>query len=191
MKTCTKCNKNLPLTNFIKRKDKRDGYGSWCIECNKEYRRKYRDAHQEEIRFLVQRWRLNNLEIIKKRGHENYIKNREKRIESNKKYAKTHRKQINTCVRKRERFLRQECLNHYGGKCNCCGEERFEFLSMDHINGGGNKHRKETNYRKLNHWLKQNNYPAEFRVLCHNCNHALGSYGYCPHKNDLTAGDVP
>jgi hypothetical protein len=30
-------------------------------------------------------------------------------------------------------------------------------------------------------WLKRNNYPTGFRVLCHNCNLAIGFYGYCPH----------
>jgi hypothetical protein len=31
--------------------------------------------------------------------------------------------------------------------------------------------------------LRQNSYPTGYRVLCHNCNFALGHYGYCPHKH--------
>jgi hypothetical protein len=31
-------------------------------------------------------------------------------------------------------------------------------------------------------WLKQNNYPPGFRVLCMNCNFAIGHSGYCPHN---------
>jgi len=29
-------------------------------------------------------------------------------------------------------------------------------------------------------------YPTGFRVLCHNCNQAIGLYGYCPHKTPRT-----
>jgi hypothetical protein len=76
------------------------------------------------------------------------------------------------------------CLKHYGGKCACCGEERREFLSIDHINGGGAKHRKEIHRASLYFWLIKNNFPDAFRILCHNCNQAMGIYGYCPHKKD-------
>ncbi len=69
----------------------------------------------------------------------------------------------------------------YGGKCACCGEDRPEFLGIDHINGGGNKHRKEEGIHSLSRWLRKNKYPEGFRVLCHNCNISIGSYGYCPH----------
>ena len=30
--------------------------------------------------------------------------------------------------------------------------------------------------------INSNSFPPGFRVLCHNCNQALGAYGYCPHK---------
>jgi len=30
-------------------------------------------------------------------------------------------------------------------------------------------------------YLKSNNYPLGYRVLCMNCNFAIGVYGYCPH----------
>lgn len=82
------------------------------------------------------------------------------------------------------RRLRLEVLSYYSGgkpRCDCCGEERIEFLGMDHMDGGGAKHRaslKTSIYR----FLKKNNYPPRFRVLCHNCNQSLGQYGYCPHK---------
>jgi len=77
---------------------------------------------------------------------------------------------------------RQEALTHYGGKCNCCGETRHEFLAIDHINGGGCKHHKSINGMAIGIWLRKNNYPEGFRILCHNCNMALGFFGYCPHK---------
>jgi hypothetical protein len=77
-------------------------------------------------------------------------------------------------------------LSHYGGDppmCACCGERRFEFLAIDHIGGGGNKHRKKVGAESnLAYWLTRNGLPNGFRVLCHNCNMAIGFYGYCPHN---------
>jgi hypothetical protein len=92
--------------------------------------------------------------------------------------------------RDRWKQIRIEVLNHYGNKCACCGETTPEFLSIDHINGGGNGHRKalEENGVKKHHgsgfykWLIDNNYPDGFQLLCHNCNFAKGHYGKCPHE---------
>ena len=85
------------------------------------------------------------------------------------------------------RKMRMVALLHYSDgdpKCQCCGERRYEFLSLDHIEGNGRKHRAEMSKDKtfISRWLKQNNYPPGFRVLCHNCNLAIGAFGYCPHE---------
>jgi hypothetical protein len=94
---------------------------------------------------------------------------------------------MNYSQRTRQR-LRLEILIHYGGNppiCSCCGENHIEFLSIDHIDGGGNKHRLEqaSKIGGFYSWLKRNNFPKGYRVLCHNCNQSIGLYGYCPHKN--------
>lgn len=39
--------------------------------------------------------------------------------------------------KRRRKELRMHVLNHYGGKCVCCGTTTMEFLSIDHINDGG------------------------------------------------------
>ena len=66
--------------------------------------------------------------------------------------------------------------------CTCCGETQIKFLEIDHINGGGNEHRKTMEGTNIYLWLKKNNYPEGFQVLCSNCNMAKGRYGICPHK---------
>ncbi len=58
----------------------------------------------------------------------------------------------------------------------------MEFLAIDHIDGGGTKHRKKIRTGMFHWWLKKNGWPDGFRVACHNCNSALGHYGYCPHQ---------
>ena len=79
---------------------------------------------------------------------------------------------------------RTTVLNHYGGQCECCGESTFEFLVLDHKNGGGNAHRSEvrTKGSGMIRWAITNGFPDLFRVLCHNCNSAIGFYGACPHQ---------
>ena len=79
--------------------------------------------------------------------------------------------------------LKFEVISHYG-VCYCCGEDRLPFLTIDHINGGGYQHRKEIGmlgYR-FYVWLRNNNYPEEFRTACANCNMAIRYGNICPHK---------
>lgn len=88
------------------------------------------------------------------------------------------------------KHTKQTIISYYGGKCACCGENRIEFLSIDHIDGGGAEHRRSlgrngrgTSFYK---WIMDNNYPQELQVLCFNCNLSLGFHGYCPHQTDPT-----
>ncbi len=87
------------------------------------------------------------------------------------------------------RKLKDDILEHYGKECACCGEKHKEFLTIDHINGGGSNHRKELSKwgrggEPVYSWLKKNGYPAGFRVLCTNCNTAMGFLGKCPHETE-------
>ena len=54
------------------------------------------------------------------------------------------------------------------------GEKIIDFLTIDHINGGGNKHLeaiRKVGGQSFYNWLITNNFPKGFRVLCWNCNH--------------------
>jgi hypothetical protein len=105
-------------------------------------------------------------------------------------------KRCNTCnneIRRQQRAqLRLEALTHYSNgnlECDCCQEHHIEFLCLDHINGGGTKHRQELSGGMKNgsgifQWAKKNNYPEGLRVLCHCCNMSIAFYGYCPHERE-------
>jgi hypothetical protein len=113
-------------------------------------------------------------------------------------YYKANQDRILEGVRNRRKKYRLEALQHYSGgtpKCSCngCTETHIEFLTIDHIGGGGSKHRRELsspgrqNQRSpgglaFYYWLRNNNYPEGFRVLCWNCNCSRGLHGYCPHE---------
>jgi hypothetical protein len=86
--------------------------------------------------------------------------------------------------------LKLKVINYYGGACYCCGEDRLAFLTLDHIDGGGLKHKKEINIvgSRFYKWLENNNYPKEIKLrsACMNCNFATRFNKICPHK----MGDV-
>lgn len=94
-------------------------------------------------------------------------------------------KALRATARKSER---QRALQAYGGpepRCVCCGEQKPSFLALDHIDGGGHRQRKETGGGGFWIWLHRNNYPAGFRVLCHNCNFGRQlNGGICPHEQE-------
>ena len=82
-------------------------------------------------------------------------------------------------------------FNYSDGRlcCSCCGENTYEFLTLDHINGGGRQERLEHPgyFRRL----RKTGYPSGYRVLCYNCNCCIGRYGYCPHqtKTEIIYGE--
>jgi hypothetical protein len=81
--------------------------------------------------------------------------------------------------------LREQMIAAYGGCCACCGETHKEFLQIDHVGGGGKKHRAEVG-QHIAAWLRMNGWPKDkFRLLCANCNQSLGFRGYCPHNRSL------
>ena len=94
------------------------------------------------------------------------------------------------CSSKKRREYRQRrkvlVLEHYGGKCSCCGETKIEFLTLDHVNNDGKTHREQLGMSSggFYNWIIKNDFPSEpkLQVLCWNCNMAKAHYGCCPHK---------
>lgn len=70
-------------------------------------------------------------------------------------------------------------------RCNCCGVEPIEFLTIDHVNNDGNVKRRELGGKEhgvlLHKRIVDSGWPAEYQVLCFNCNLAKGFFGACPH----------
>jgi hypothetical protein len=130
--------------------------GKWAKEHPEHtaaYQKKYREEHKEHISSINRTYRVAHWEKEKERAKDRHKRNRE------------------------------AVLTYYGHKCACCGEGRAEFLAVDHINGGGTQQRKTGQYSGyIGDWLVKQNYPDGYRLLCHNCNQALGFYGYCPHQ---------
>lgn len=159
-KTCSSCNRELELENFSRNKNTTDGISYYCKKCCSEKSKLYSGKYSSK----------------------EYQKN----------FYERNKDSILARNRKKWEEDRIKCLVRYSGDCPlcaCCGEDKYEFLALDHINGGGNKQRKNIG-GNLVRWIIKNNYPTGFRVLCHNCNHSFGTRGYCPHGKFLTIKSI-
>jgi hypothetical protein len=92
-------------------------------------------------------------------------------------------------VRIREKIFR-EAIGHYSNGmfvCACCGETERDFLTIDYINGNGNKERLAVLGQlgagwRFYKWLIKQGFPEGYAVLCMNCNMSKGKHGVCVHK---------
>lgn len=170
MKKCTKCKKVKPISGFSRNKITRDGYQGNCKVCHAligaEWRKNNIDKSREKSRRAARTFRAKFPERVK---------------EQSRLYYKLYKEKYLTNQRDKRLEERLLVLDKYGRKCACCGEKEVKFLALDHINGGGNKHRREIGYKDMIKWAIKNKFPNIFQLLCHNCNMAKSLYGNCPH----------
>ena len=196
-KSCQICQKHLPIPRPSKQlyhigeckrqaifEEKRRHYHKYRkrylfklrlhYQQNKRWWKKYNSQYREKNAFKVKQWA--------KRASIKRQKLWEKLSEKQKEVFRNYQREYG-------QRIKIEVFDHYDkGKCRCCGEKKIEFLSIDHIHGRGRKHRNEIDRRgqRFYGWLRKSKYPSGYRVLCHNCNQAIGFFGTCPHKNKRT-----
>ena len=139
-----------------------------CIICGKEFIKKNWKENTCSLTCRRERRRI----TIKLHQQKNPVIYRK----AVKKYYEAHKEEIAKYKKERLQKFKQIVLQHYGQTCACCGESNTEFLTVDHINGEGNKHRKKENYNSILEWLIRNNLPDGFQVLCMNCNFVKDTY---------------
>ena len=75
--------------------------------------------------------------------------------------------------RRRQKTFKNKVVFYYTkglNKCTKCEFDDIRALTVDHIDGGGNKHIKEAKISgNLYKWLIKNKYPPNFQILCMNC----------------------
>lgn len=111
----------------------------------------------------------------------------------NRRWYHRHRDDQLTKMREYRERIKDAVFQAYGGYvCACCGETEKRFLTIDHVNNDGNKHRKEIGFRGgigMYLWIHKNNFPPDFQVLCFNCNHGKQlNGGVCPHQKESSMG---
>jgi hypothetical protein len=158
-----------------------------------EYIKAWRQANPDKVKASLERHReeraartraYNAAHKERKRAYDRayYISHPEKL----QKYCEKWRQRRKQLVKEEKALV----FNHYGNECSCCGEKHIEFLTLDHIHGGGSKHRKSITLRFYS-WVIKNNYPDGLRTLCMNCNFATRFGDPCPHQKEKQNGLNP
>ncbi len=117
--------------------------------------KKWREAHPSEMKAHSTKWRKEHPDERKAIMKRYYLKHRAA-------HERWHAK------------LKLEVLYHYSNgtmKCASCGYTNPDALTIDHVKGGGGKHRREIHRSGSSFyvWLRHNGYPAGYQVLCANC----------------------
>lgn len=171
---CRICHKIKPIIEFQKRKDSKLGIRRECKACISEYKHKYHLLHIDERHIYNKKYRINNKEYFREYDKKYYIANRDKLILANKIRSKAHEQKIKYIVLSHYSISDvPQCSNPYNQHKEPYTDIRA--LSIDHINGGGGKHRRllfgenKKGGRSFYRWLQDNKYPDGYQVLCMNC----------------------
>lgn len=133
-------------------------------------RKSYYMRHREEMLEANRAYYHSHKEAERKRGKAYHDAHKVEDKRYRREYYLAHREE--DWEKREQRKL--EVFTHYSGsppKCATCGETDITILTIDHINNDGAKHRRiQGTGTRFYNWLKKNNYPTGFQVLCHNCN---------------------
>jgi len=107
-----------------------------------------------------------------------------------KRWTEERKQRARQSGREQNARLRAQVYAAYGGQCVCCGERNEKFLSLDHVNNDGKRHRSELGFTggaSLYRWAIRNGYPKTLQLLCFNCNMGKArNGGVCPHQEGAT-----
>lgn len=150
-----------------------------------QYHKEWRNKMKQENPIKYQEWLAKQRRYGAKSRANRTIEQKERIKQKRFEWRQKNLERIKQVEKQWRDSVKKKVFDHYGKTCTCCEESLFEFLVIDHIEGGGNQHRKTlgrmgTAFYK---WLENQGFPEEYRILCHNCNQSLGIYGYCPHFN--------
>lgn len=124
------------------------------------------------------------------REHKAQIRARKKITEAKRIDHYREMKRLNMNKRRiRARYLIIGYYSHHTFRCACCGERQYDFLELDHIQGGGRREMIKmfgsTASSAFYFWLVRNGFPPGLQVLCSNCNKSKGKHGVCVHQRRI------
>jgi len=159
-KLCPRCARRLPESAFNADRHMVSGKSSRCKECLGAINRAY---YHSDVMRARRRWQA--ARVRRGVGHDRRVRK-----------ENTDR-------------IKQEMLAAYGGVCACCGEWRPRFLTIEHVNKDGARHRGKSRRGGMGLYrlLKKRGWPTDgYELLCMNCNFA--SYRQpCPHVLEAAA----
>jgi len=127
-----------------------------------------------------QRYYRENKVSVLKRTREYYLKNKVSVLKRIREYHLKHHqykpsKPTRWGIKKANerrvynQLYRQEIIKKLGGKCVRCGIDDIRVLQVDHINGGGNKEKRNFTNNQIRKMIMNDN-GSKYQLLCANCN---------------------
>ena len=164
-KICTKCLQPKSIQFFARRAKAKDGLTSWCSVCKNADGSRYYLVTKQAIRPKRAAYRLRNLDQIKRKNQEYYLRSGGL---SQKQYGER---------------LKEEFFNNYSdvcqgptgsGDCIYGGITDCDLLTLAHLNSDGAEHRrriKSNTTANLMLDLRKRGWPKNegISVQCHNC----------------------
>ena len=127
------------------------------MDTNAERNQRYRELHKDDPEYKAR---------IKANARKHYLKYQERMK------ADSSRRQRDRRASYREQVIKK--FSNGSMSCAKCGENRPYVLTVDHIHGGGKRHRKDIfsvtkNYTQVYSWLLKNGSLEDYQILCMNC----------------------
>lgn len=127
----------------------------------KSYTQKYYQEHKEEYAARRKKWAKEN---------------KDKLNTYNQKYRDADRPRYRAYGKKADEKTKLNILKQYAQSetpsCANCGIDDIRVLCIDHLNNNGREEREKIGFGgTFYQWLKTNDYPEGYQVLCWNCNH--------------------
>ncbi len=151
IKRCSDCHRTKSIKEFYKYPNTQDKLDYYCKTCRKARVKQYRASPHGKI--------------VRREYDRHYIpayKSRPDVASRIKKYSKQYKE-----------AQRQRAFDILGDKCVFCGDTHRSALTIDHINGGGHRHRiaMRGNFGTLIKELERGEgVKRKFRILCMKCN---------------------
>jgi hypothetical protein len=144
------------LTNILLYRDK-----NW-IQSQRDLGKSFRQIAEEQgvSKYTIQLW-----------YYDGY---KEKNRLHNKEFRKNNKEKAKIWDKRKYDKIKLEIISKLGNKCVLCGENRFNFLTVDHVNNDGNKEKHNNHYsiirQKIINGLTEEELKLTYQVLCYNCN---------------------
>lgn len=174
-KVCSKCGKELPMTDeyFYKRGDR---YRSECKECVRKRCKEYYETHKDEARERVKKF----YEAHKEKKNQ-YSRDYYARVKDKPEY-KEKAKQYSRNRKENRQRLRDDFLAQWKRPCQKCGEQRLYLIQFHHVDPSEKEFDVSTNISYKKRELCEEEV-KKCVCLCSNC-HDEFHYFYGAHPED-------
>jgi hypothetical protein len=173
---CVKCGDVKPLSEFWRDAAMPNGVKIRCKGCLSAQKAHRRATQPEAVHAVDDAYRRANPGVLQA-AKAKYLatdSGQEKHREDARKYRATNPEKVSELNRQYADEVRGIIFARYGTSCACCSSA--EDLTIDHVGGGGTRHRREVfNGRDVGGWafyreLIRLGLPDGYQALCRPCN---------------------